>query len=138
MALKTLKATNSAVAISIGGHDMTDVLDGVRSVESAPVENETVFSNEASGGANGIGTPIVTYTFTGPAKSGTQASVPFRPLSLFQDVALEIEYDTGCEESCSVNFINADINMPAGLTRRVAGIAQSNGAVTFAWEDGSA
>lgn len=135
MALKTLGPVNSAVSITIGAKIMNTILDGVQSVEAAPVENETVFSNEAVGGANSIGTPIITYTFTSPMKVGAAGTAPFRPLSLFQNKTLEIVYDTGAEESCSVNFHQAEGNMRAGLTRRVSGVAQATGAVTFTWPE---
>lgn len=135
MALRTLGPLNSATSITIGTQEMNAILDGVQTSESAPVENETVFSNESSGGENSVGTPIITYTFTSPMKMGAAATTPFRPLALFQGKALEIVYSTGCEESCTINFSQADLTARAGLTRRVAGVARATGAVTFAWAE---
>jgi hypothetical protein len=136
MALASIRPTTAVVTVMIGAVEHDTVLDTVSIRSDAPEIDEIVFSNENTSGEQSVGTERFTLGFGGPLKKGAPAAVPFLPLSLYQNKAFDIDFDTDCNISGTCNFISAGPDMRAGGARRSAATARNTGAVVVSWDDG--
>lgn len=134
MAATTIKAQNAAAAFVVDGVTYTDHLDRVDVQSNAPVENETTFANEDSGGDFSVGTEILTLVIGGPLRFDQAGTGPFLPVSDFQDKTWSLTYITGCSISGTLSMTSTGIDNVAGTTRRHRSTAINKGAFVVTWD----
>lgn len=133
MALTTIKATNADADITIDGVSYANTADSISVRSDAPEENETVFSSEGTGGESSIGTEMLTIDISGILKKGASNAIPFLPLSAYTDSSFDIQFDTGCNITGTLNIFTANPNAVAGRTRRWSATARSTGIFVVTW-----
>jgi hypothetical protein len=133
MALSTLKPTTRYVSILIATVEYRELFDRMSIRSTAPVLNETVFSNENQSGENSVGSEQLTISFGQLLKKGTTAAHPFLPISSYQGKALVATFDNGCFVSATINLIDTNPNAVAGGSARNETVWQNTGAFAVGW-----
>jgi hypothetical protein len=132
----TLKATTAGHLITIGGVSYTGITDTCNVRSTAPIENETTFANEATGGEYSTGTEVVRIDLGGPTRFDGPGTKPFIPISAYQDKVFSITYVSGCTitGTCS-EFDGGPTDTRAGNTRRWTASFQVTGTFVVTWDE---
>lgn len=134
MPLTTLTANNAVTDTLVDGASYKAMLTDVAIEHNAPIDNETVYANEATGGESSVGTEILNITFSGMLKFGSSGAAPFVPLRAFQGVTFSHQYHTGIVTSGHCNFYSgAPVRSAGSPAGRFTARAQSTGPFTVTW-----
>jgi hypothetical protein len=145
MPLTPIRATTGQADFTLtpegGGTPVSyeDIVRGVTVNRSAPEQEETVYSNEASGGDFSLGTPITRLTVRYQLKFDAAGTKPFYPPEDFENVGFVKTWATGCSLGGVCTFTSSQISDDAGVSRREGNEATARviGAETFAWDVGT-
>jgi hypothetical protein len=138
MALKTVKASTAATTITINSKTYQDTADRVAIQASAQVENEVVFSNEATGGEYSVGTPTRQLLMGGLLRyDDTGGHNGFVDIENYQDKTFTVQYVTACSISGTCSAYRGGPDRSAGQAGRWAAEFQITGALTLLWDSSS-
>jgi hypothetical protein len=112
--------------------DWTQVFQRGRVRSNLPQIDATTYSTEASGQFIG-GVERLTFEMGGLQTKGAPASGPLLPLSAYQAALLNMQYDTGCSISATVNATDGGTDRPAGAMGLIDAVAVSTGSFTVTW-----
>lgn len=132
MVFSIIKPQTAVPSIMVDGNDWTDVVQRARVRSTLPQQDATTFATQQHGAFIG-GTERITIDLIGLQTKGDDASGPFMPLSNYQDVAVEVQYDTFCSIAANCNGQDAGIDQTAGVLGNVDGQFVSTDTIAVTW-----
>jgi hypothetical protein len=131
MALAPILPSTAVADITIASVSNKTIFNSARVRSNMPQIDVTTYATEANGEFVG-GIERLTIDLAGIMKKGGSAIAgPLIPLP--QNVAVVIQYDTGCTFTLTMNFTEAEAYRPAGQIGTITGSGFSTGTFVVAW-----